>query len=56
MYGCTNESGAEFYNLIPNAVRATVLNLTDEQFEQNFGSRKQIMSWGGNADTSWFQE
>ena len=56
MYGCTNESGAEFYNLIPNAVRATVLNLTDEQFEQNFGSRKQIMSWDSNTDASWFQE
>lgn len=56
MYGCTNESGAEFYNLIPEAVRATVLNLTDEQFEQNFGSREKIMSWGGNTDASWFQE
>lgn len=56
MYGCTNESGAEFYNLIPNAVRATVRNLTDEQFEQNFGSREKIMSWDSNADASWFQE
>ena len=56
MYGCTNESGAEFYNLIPEAVRATVLELTDEQFEQYFGSREKIMSWDSNTDASWFQE
>ena len=56
MYGCTNESGAEFYNLIPEAVRATVRNLNESEFNANFGSREKIMSWDSNADASWFQE
>ena len=56
MYGCTNESGAEFYNLIPEAVRATVRNLNESEFNANFGSREQIMSWDSNTDASWFQE
>mgnify|MGYP003247222333 FL=1 len=55
MYNGKTESGADFYNLIPEAVRTTVLNLSEAQFNENFGSREKIMSWKGN-DPSWFKE
>ena len=42
--------------LIPEAVRATVRNLNESEFNANFGSREKIMSWDSNADASWFQE
>lgn len=55
MYNGKTESGDDFYNLIPEAVRTTVLNLSEAQFNENFGSREKIMSWKGN-DPSWFKE
>lgn len=55
VYRCKTESGADFYGAITATVRETVLELTDEQFSDNYGSRDKIMSWNGN-DPSWFQE
>ncbi|WP_308756988.1 pectinesterase family protein [uncultured Bacteroides sp.] len=55
VYHCKTESGADFYGAITATVRETVLELTNEQFSDNYGSRDKIMSWNGN-DPSWFQE
>lgn len=55
IYNCKTESESDFYPLIPESVRNTVLNLTDEQYNVNFGSRDIIMSWKDN-DPSWFIE
>ncbi len=54
MYNCKNESGANLYEQIPEAVRTTVLSLSEEQYNQHFGTRSVIMSWDGFSDAAWF--
>ena len=56
IYSCKTESGADFQNMIPANVKATVKILTDEEYNQNFATRLQIMSWKENSDASWFKE
>lgn len=55
LYNCKTESGANLYESIPAAVRNTVLQLSDEQYNQYFGTRKTIMSWDGYTDADWFK-
>ena len=55
MYNCKNESGANFYDKIPDVVKATVKQLTQEEYTQYFGNRSTIMSWDGFADAEWFK-
>lgn len=55
LYNCKTESGANLYESIPAAVRTTVLQLSGEQYNQYFGTRKTIMSWDGYADADWFK-
>ena len=55
LYNCKTESGVNLYESIPAAVRNTVLQLSDEQYNQYFGTRKTIMSWDGYADADWFK-
>ena len=55
LYNCKTESGVNLYESIPAAVRNTVLQLSDEQYNQYFGTRRTIMSWDGYADADWFK-
>lgn len=54
LYNCNLESGKNIYESIPVAVRNTVLQLTKDQYDQYFGTRKIIMSWDGYTDADWF--
>lgn len=55
LYNCKLESGTDIYESIPVVVRNTVLKLSDEQYNQHFGTRKTIMSWDGYTDADWFK-
>lgn len=55
MYNCKNESGADLYDKIPDAVKATVKRLTPDEYTQHFGSRSVIMSWDSFTDAEWFK-
>lgn len=55
LYNCKLESGKDIYESIPAAVRNTVLQLSKDQYNQHFGTRKIIMSWDGYTDADWFK-
>lgn len=55
LYNCKTESGSNLYELIPETVRGTVLQLSAEQYNQHFGTREAIMSWDGYTDAAWFK-
>lgn len=55
LYNCKLESGKDIYESIPAAVRNTVLQLSKDQYDQHFGTRKTIMSWDGYTDADWFK-
>ena len=54
MYNCKNESGDDLYDKIPAAVKATVKQLTQEEYDQYFGNRSTIMSWDSFLYPGWF--
>lgn len=56
MYNCTNESGTDIFQLIPeNKGIKSIYNLSRNEYDQHFGSRSIIMNGYDNAGGAWFK-